>query len=365
MTHLRIEQNNIPETVDRSIISLLYQTALNCDQSSVLKGNLQVNGAYEIQVNYLTQRFSDLQIIATGGLYVQFEDPITEAVCAKYFGDGIGCSRAELASADIYSATTIDGKTFGEALKSSGAVKFNELQYFTSTTSLQYDNYGKSLFTSNSTLTEITLPNSCVYAAGMWWRGSNALVVNNMQALTHAAVYGFTAGSNSTNIAPGYILDFDKFYGTYEKNGYGSCPFNACGNEYIIVPHASVLAQGSSTKFNFDKMINTQTIVFREDFTCTELSIKATSSQSSSVTAAVFLSTQPPVSSVDLNWGPNHVYVPDSSTANYSGVFDQWRTIHTLSDFANISDANKDILIEAGCTVTGSTGNWTVTPPTP
>ena len=56
------------------------------------------------------------------------------------------------------------------------------------------------------------------------------------------------------------------------------------------------------------------------------------------------------------------MYVPSSATSAYSSLISN-HTISTLDVFANTSDDNKAILVEAGCTATGSTGNWTITPP--
>lgn len=53
-------------------------------------------------------------------------------------------------------------------------------------------------------------------------------------------------------------------------------------------------------------------------------------------------------------------YVPDDKVSAFTTTFGN-RSFYTLSEYANISEDNKDELISYGCTVTGTSGNYVVT----
>lgn len=221
------------------------------------------------------------------------------------------------------------------------------------------------MFGNHHTLEEITLPNTPLSAVGDWLRASANLhdvVVHNATSIVHFDQYG------THDMAPGYILDFTKYNGRFENNGHGVSEIASCGNEYIILARNSVLNRTSSDDFAMTSMFYTKTVVFREDFVCAGLNLKSYGNNGygipprTSITSIVFLGATPPFSSINLWWNDATLYAPSSATSAYSTA--SGKTVQPLETFANISDANKDILVEAGCTVTGSTGNWTVTPPT-
>ena len=129
MTHLRIEQNNIPETVSAAIIRKLYETALSVpepnegeEDSAYLSGTLQTPYAYKSHVDYLTERFSNLYINVTSDYYIEFTDPkVEQYLIAAGIGDGVGITYSDAASTDI-----------GDALKyKTDITSFMEFKYFT------------------------------------------------------------------------------------------------------------------------------------------------------------------------------------------------------------------------------------------
>ena len=107
MKHLKIEQNTGSiEVVDPKVIDKLYNLILfhpvgeTLDSTSNLKGNLQCSHAYEDVVSYLTTNYPDLQISVTGGIYIRFNDPTVEQICATNWGDGTGITTVQMAIAN-------------------------------------------------------------------------------------------------------------------------------------------------------------------------------------------------------------------------------------------------------------------------
>ena len=103
MNHLIIEQNNTtgnPEVVTSDIIDKVYKTDVNntLDGTSNVKGYLQCSRAYEDAVAYLTNKYPDLHINVTSGLYIRFKDSVMQAVCASNWGDGIGLTKTQAAA---------------------------------------------------------------------------------------------------------------------------------------------------------------------------------------------------------------------------------------------------------------------------
>lgn len=358
--NITVTQNNSNiEWVTSNIIKKMYQLAMDPNNTVSYSGYLKSASGYANHVQYLNNTFGPgLRIEATKE-YLEFEDPAAETLCAKYFGDGTGCTIANLQGANSWWNVYVDGTRFIDALPTSGIKKFNEFQYLP-TQSLGYRSFGRA-----HTIEEITLPNTPITITGDAFTNdidNHTVTVHNTTSIIHMDAYG------ANHIADGYILDFSKYNGRFENNGYGRSEVAKCGNEYIILARNSVLNRTSSDNFEMNEMYYTKTVVFREDFVCAELSLRGRGNNSygipvyTSLTSIVFLGTTPPFSSKNFSWNQATLYAPSSATQAYSTA--SGKTVQPLETFANISDANKDILVEAGCTVTGSTGNWTVTPPT-
>lgn len=144
MTNLRIEQNNIPEQVNATIIHKLYEVALSVPEPNVdeedaayLAGTLQTSYAYRSDVDYLTDRFTDLYINVITDYYVELEDPIIKQYCASYYGDGVGVTENAVYSVipntnDLTKSFwgTIYYNEMTSELKSQ-VTTLNDFQYFT------------------------------------------------------------------------------------------------------------------------------------------------------------------------------------------------------------------------------------------
>lgn len=88
MTHLKIEQNSIPEEISARILQQLYDLAFNSelDSTSDLIGRLDVQYAYRYQVDYLTQQFPNLYINVTRDWLVDFGDEEMPKALASLLG---------------------------------------------------------------------------------------------------------------------------------------------------------------------------------------------------------------------------------------------------------------------------------------
>lgn len=149
MNHLIVEQNNTignPEVVTSDIIDKVYKTDVNntLDGTSNVKGYLQCSHAYEDAVAYLTNKYPDLHINVTSGLYIRFKDLNMQNACASRWGDGTGITKAQAATVtEIPSYPTTSTFT-----------SFDELKYFTNVTQI-----GGWVFNGITTLKSIDLSN--------------------------------------------------------------------------------------------------------------------------------------------------------------------------------------------------------------
>ena len=131
-----------------SIIQKLYDLAIDSNNTLTLRGNISSTSAYGNQVDYLNTTYGPDFMVSATNKYLKFEDANTETVCAKYFGDGVGCTLSQLQSAYSNWNKTVDDVGFMEALYNAGAKKFNEFQYVQGISELYYsffvDNSGRS-----------------------------------------------------------------------------------------------------------------------------------------------------------------------------------------------------------------------------
>ena len=166
MTHLRIEQNNIPEQVNVTIIRKLHEVASSVPEPNVgeedaayLAGNLQTTYAYKSDVDYLTDRFPDLYITGITDYYIEFEDPIIKQYCASHYGDGVGVTENAVYSV-IPETNDLTIKFWGvrygnemtEQMRNQ-VTTLNDFQYFTN------PNMNYNLIWGFSNATSIKFPN--------------------------------------------------------------------------------------------------------------------------------------------------------------------------------------------------------------
>lgn len=99
MTHLKIEQNSIPEIVDNSVIEKLYELcdSEQLDNSSNLQGNLSVNGTYQEYIDKIRSKYQNLYI-TYNKLYLYVGDRTFTSILAQRYGDGYGCVLNDLQS---------------------------------------------------------------------------------------------------------------------------------------------------------------------------------------------------------------------------------------------------------------------------
>ena len=392
---VKIQQaENSVERVENEVITTLYNAHVNGNISQELDNNnqkigligtVQADGGYEIQVSTLTSAYPKFHI-SVGSYLVLFEDPKAQAVCATYFGDGVGCTANDLANADF--TKTVNGVDFGTAFKNAGVVKFNEFKYFTGVTdtSVAYT----WPFRDNQTLDEFTLPTSCktiaayTFAGGLS-EGSMAPKINGMENVTYLQSFAFWNWSSkqtdsSVSAARRFQIDWRRINGRWDDMFAASNVFKGD----VILPKHPTDSWTSSMDFNIFNDSRGQyitKIVFPETFTCKDLGLHSTNS----LNTIIFLTQTPCNGEISMwrnqNWGVGnnrHLYVPRtlynsldlSATANdglktYSNVLkiSYGCVPEPLDNYANISDDNKDELVSYGCTATGSTGNWTIKAP--
>lgn len=97
----------------------------------------------------------------TPSQYVQFADPLVESKCATLYGDGTGCTMADLSA-----VTTISASDWQQT----SITSFDELEYFSGLTSLP-----NSLFASCTALTSVVIPDSVTSIDQTAFASCNAL----------------------------------------------------------------------------------------------------------------------------------------------------------------------------------------------
>lgn len=373
-----------------SIIQKLYELAIDPNNTLTLEGNISSTAAYADQVTYLTTNYPDLIINATN-LYIRFEDSKAAAVCSEYFGDGTGCTATQLATADF--TKSINGTSFATAFKNAGVQKFNELQYCTNITDTSIG--GSWLLQDNTTLQEITLPSSCITVKSYTFKsvasaaGALDVKINGANNIRVIESYGFWGWDNSDDFN---TKDTSKNRLEIDWRNITSCAweyFYATSDAFkgvVILPKNPTdqwLSSRNFSVFGENRGGYITKVVFPETFTCKNIS----GTQMKSCDYLIFLTLTPCNGEIALwrnkNWGAEsscRIFFPDSLynqldasvladtsygskqyTPNIKITYGS--TPEPLSNYANISDANKDELLSYGCTATGSTGNWTIKAP--
>lgn len=178
MTHLRIEQNNIPEQVNATIIHKLHEVALSVpepnvgeEDSAYLAGNLQTTYAYKSDVDYLTDRFANLYITGITDYYIKFEDSAVYNILSNAgIGDGTGIT--------TNAAGNVTGSQIKDLFKNNTAItSFDEFKYFTTVNNSGIP-YG--VFENCSNLTSIDLSNVKSINASAFRNCSNLNIEINM-----------------------------------------------------------------------------------------------------------------------------------------------------------------------------------------
>lgn len=103
--------------------------------------------------------------------YIQFVDSAVEAICASTWGDGVGLTYAQAA------AVTSLGTAFRA---NTSIVSFDELQYFTSLTSISGGSSSAGAFYGCTNLVSVTLPSGCTTLNSYCFCGCSALTTINL-----------------------------------------------------------------------------------------------------------------------------------------------------------------------------------------
>ena len=367
MTHLYIEQNTgLTEEVNSSIISKLYELAISgdLDETSDLKGRLHSTSGYGDQVSYLNTNFSDLYINVDNS-YIRFQDPIAQQWCVTNFStDGVGCSISDLAAV---TNSDFDVSSF----VSSGIVYFNEFQYFTGITKVNFVTQNEE--NHNTTLKQITLPNTVTeignqstFGGGFYGYSALESIHIPSNCVVKQASFRYCKALKNVSFGTGVTFYNDQQFQrcssltTVDLSGLTTLPnsiFNSCTSlTSIFIPNtiaeidndfiggsgvtSITFEEGGSTplvltgstsgwKPGVFRMINSQKIVFPERLS----ELKNNALGCTSAMTYVFTSTTPPSvtgnGQITTDITNSKIYVPDSAVNTY-------KTATGFSDYANV-----------------------------
>lgn len=120
--------------------------------------------------------------------YITFADPVVEQKCATLYGDGSGCTLADLGAVTTMSSNDWSATTM---------TNFDEFQYFTGMTSLPL-----GLFNSNRSLTSITIPDTVteigIAAIGDCSALPSVTIPNSVATIENSAFWGCSSLSSIT-----------------------------------------------------------------------------------------------------------------------------------------------------------------------
>lgn len=152
MTHLRIEQNNIPENVSAHLLEAIYNYAFrgDLDNSSNFSGSLTALHGYQEHANWLCNKYQDLSINIQSP-YILFKDQKVEQLCSLAWGDGVGITQAQ--------AYGQSGKLDTVFENNEDITSFDEFQYFRFN-DFSWGYWTKGCFANCTNLKSITLPNT-------------------------------------------------------------------------------------------------------------------------------------------------------------------------------------------------------------
>lgn len=360
-----------------SIIQKLYKLAIDPNNTVSYSGYLKSDSGYASQIQYLNDTFGPGLIVEATKEYLEFEDPRVEAVLAKYFGDGTGCTIDDLSS--ITSGTfqkKIDNKTAWQVLNENNtSYAFPELQYFTGMGNalVFYMMDSEAITNAPTGASNIILPyNLTTVGQYVFSHYKNVRRLRSNGKIRHIDDSGFLGCGGNVSLTredyengDGIVLDFSEMDAT---------SFNQWSFSTIF--YGDVILKSGIWDGTVDFQMpytNIKKIVFPSDFDAKSLNFTNNTSSFVVQRDYIFLGTTPPQhfstgypTSFNINGssGSYTFYFPNNSVSSYNNVgIGESSNSYTLSDYANISDDNKDELVSYGCTATGSTGNWTIKAP--
>lgn len=137
----------------------------------------------------------------TPSQYVEFDDPLVESKCAALYGDGTGCTMADLSAVTAISASDWSGTNI---------TSFDELQYFSGLTEIP-----ESLFEQCGSLSSVTMPSTITdigdYAFDSCSSLTSITIPNSVTVIGYQPFYGCESltsaviGNSLTSISEGFF----------------------------------------------------------------------------------------------------------------------------------------------------------------
>ena len=224
MTHLRIEQNNIPENVSAHLLEAIYNYAFSgdLDNSSNFSGSLTALHGYQEHANWLCNKYQDLSINIQSP-YILFKDPKVGQLCSLAWGDGVGITQAQ--------AQTYSGNLNFEFENNQDITSFDELQYF------KFSDFSWGYWTSGSfanctNLKSITLPSTISRIQNcLFYNCNNLETVTTTRSVESIGFSGFNQCYKLKNIDLSKVTSIDNW--AFSKNR--ELNISQCGLDFTKV----------------------------------------------------------------------------------------------------------------------------------
>lgn len=186
------------------------------DGIPVIEGTLTVDKVYESALEKVRGLFPNVNIVTTGGVYVEFADPEVRRICAETWGDGIGATLEQIeAVTDI--GTKFSGNTLIET--------FNELNKFKNIQSLVSGAFDNCTNLKSIDLSNIKQFNGTYYTSGTFKQCTS---LQNIGSLENLEVISPSAFNGCTNLVQDiYMPKLKKFYTNQTFTNSGITKFDA------------------------------------------------------------------------------------------------------------------------------------------
>ena len=317
MTNLIIKQNNIPEVVNSAIIQKLYVEASDPNITNVeLEGYLQSEHATITAYDYLTgtdalgnKRFPNLTLNITGGVYIDFEDPVVEQICATNWGDGTGLTLEQARA-----VTSIEN----QFKDNDNITSFNELRYFTSITDVPS-------FQGCDNLESVQIPPQLTNIAQYRFQGCPKLTtigdISNIQSINQHSF------EQCTNLA---FDDYD-FSSLSGNPSIYYCMFANTNKMFVIDGTFTTLSISRTSVQKLDIRGNFQSGSFGNNTKLTDIILPETTTSldskgfqyCTSISNITIKATTPPTFGSQLFFNANrrpNIYVPSGSVNAYKAA---------------------------------------------
>lgn len=318
------------ETVTKNLITKLYDLAFNAEEGDIIsyQGNIYSTTAYEDEVRYLRDNFSNLVInVPESGQYIKFEDPEIERVLlANNIGDNTGVTKTVAGSANINNI--FQGNTT--------ITSFPEFKYFTNSN----NNPTQSMFEGCTNLESIDLSN--VTAINKNQFKNSGIKIVNAPNLTSCGNYCFCSTAIQTVSSLGSI-DYMPEGIFYDCNNLTSVTVT---EPILEIKYGAFWGCHNLTYFS-DDLSNVATLY--------SICFSASSSSNNMKFKENELVSFPSVTQIGLNmFGQCHfkqLYMPSISVTNSGGNFRDWytgdctfgahRNLHFYCDLMYFKDLQK------------------------